>query len=193
MATASKGKRAQSAAPRRGGNKAPLKLMLGLLALPIMAVLLPTCLVLGACMLPTALAFLFDRYRERYLVLSVAMLNFCGALPAVADLWARGQSLSGAVETLADPLSWLMAYGAGGVGWLLHAGMPPIVSVYNEQLTKTRVRQLALQQKSLVETWGEEVKQEAKSEALAAEQSLTESERAPKKPAEIDPASVLGL
>jgi len=184
---------AQPARRRRPGKNASARLVFGVLALPLVGVLFPTCLVLGAGMVPTALAFLFDRGREKYLVLSVAMLNFCGILPAVAELWARGQSISSAAATLADPLAWVIAYGAAALGWLLHMGMPPIVSVYYEQLTKTRIRQLAQQQKTLVEIWGEDVKLEAKSEAAAAERPKDKSSRSEASSPQLDKASVLGL
>ncbi|MGF1609431.1 MAG: hypothetical protein ACFCUQ_08550 [Kiloniellales bacterium] len=189
-------KRAGAAKPKlqpRAGMNASAKLIIGVLGLPLVGVLFPTCLVLGAGMLPTALAFLFDRGREKYLVLTIAMTNFCGILPAVTELWARGQSLGSAAATLADPLHWVMAYGAATVGWLLHMGMPPIISVYYEQLTRTRVRQLAQQQKRLVDTWGEDVKLEAKSEAAAEEKLKRKSGPTLEPRSELDASEVLGL
>lgn len=180
-------------ARRRIRMNASTKLFVGVLGLPMVGVLFPTCLVLGAGMLPTALSFLFDRGREKYLALTIGMTNFCGILPAVAELWARGQSLSSAGASLADPLHWVMAYGAATIGWLLHMGMPPIISVYYEQLTKTRIRQLAQKQKHLVELWGEDVKLEAKAAAAAEEKAKGKSGPTLEPRPDLDPAEVLGL
>lgn len=138
---------------------ATAKALIAILALPLAGVLFPTCLVLAVCMAPTAVSFLFDRGREKYLVISTAMLNFCGTLPAVAELWAAGQTLTAAAQSLADPLAWMMAYGAAGTGWLLHLGMPPIVAAYHARASEARIRHLMLRQTTLVEAWGEDVKQ----------------------------------
>lgn len=177
---------------RPGGMSAALKGLAALLALPLAGVLFPTCLLLGAGMLPTAISYLFDRSREKYLVISVAMLNFCGILPAVAELWARGQTLTAAGEALADPLAWVMAYGAGAVGWLLHVSLPPIVKVYYERATEVRLRQLTLERKALVETWGEDVKQAEDSPAAADSRSAKSDGSKPAAP-KYNPAEVLGL
>ena len=59
-------------------------------------VLLPTCVVLLFCLLPTVAAAPVERARERYLTVTVGSLNLCGALPAVMELWGRGQSFGAA-------------------------------------------------------------------------------------------------
>jgi len=52
------------------------------LMIPVIAVLLPSCVVLLINMAPTAVAWMVDRARPRYLAITVGMLNFCGSLPA---------------------------------------------------------------------------------------------------------------
>jgi len=133
------------------------KLVLAVSALPLVAVTLPSCLVLGVAMVPSAVAFLVDRTREKYLAISVTMLNFCGAVPALAELWSYGQSMVVAKSIAFAPLSLLVAYGAAAVGWLIHMGMAPIIAAYNRMASETRVRSLRRRQKRLIEAWGDEV------------------------------------
>lgn len=128
-----------------------------LFALPAMVVLLPTTILLFVLGLPTVVAFLVDRTRERYLVATVGLLNLCGSLPAVVALWDRGQSIDAAVRLLTDMLYWLIAFGAAGVGWALFISLPPLVASYYNLVTQRRIQQLRKRQKQLIESWGEEV------------------------------------
>src|SRR3546814_11322315 len=41
---------------------------------------------------PTWVAYITDRSRDKHLGIAVGMLNFAGTLPAIIDLWTRGQS-----------------------------------------------------------------------------------------------------
>lgn len=152
-------------AAKSRGLSPSAKAVLAVSALPLLGILFPTCVVIGAGMLPTFAAYLFDRSRDKYLALTVGMLNFCGSLPAVADLWARGHSLSSAVQTLGEPMTWLFAYGGAMIGWLIHLGMPPIVSGYYAHASETRLRDLLIKQKELTEIWGEDVRAQAEANA----------------------------
>jgi len=157
-------------APRRSRRLSPsAKAVIWVSALPLLGILFPTCVVIGVSMLPTFAAYLFDRSRDKYLALTAGMLNFCGSLPAVAELWARGHSLPSAMETLGEPLTWLFAYGAAGVGWLIYLGMPPIVSAYYAHASETQLRDLLIKQKELAEVWGEEVRAQAEANAESGE------------------------
>lgn len=154
------GKRAAATAANGGGKqggKLWTRLAWLVLLLPLLAVLLPTCLVLGAMMLPTLCALLVDRARGRYLTITVGLLNFCGALPAVADLWLEGQGLGAALDELRDLLAWLMAYGSAAVGWAIYWMTPPLVASYYALATNGRLQALRRRQKALGEQWGDGV------------------------------------
>ncbi len=128
-----------------------------LVALPAMVVLLPTTLMLFVLSLPTIVAFLVDRSRERYLVATVGLLNLCGVLPALIALWQDGQSIDAVFRLLTDMFYWLMAFGAAGVGWAIFVSLPPMVTSYYSLVTQHRVQQLRKRQKQLIEEWGDDV------------------------------------
>ncbi|SMF60283.1 hypothetical protein SAMN06265365_12190 [Tistlia consotensis] len=141
-----------------GGGVNWTKLAVGLLvALPAMVVLLPTTMLVFVLSLPTVVAFLVDRTRERYLVATVGLLNLCGVLPALVALWDRGQSIDNAFRLLTDMVYWIAAFGAAGVGWAIFTSLPPLVSSYYTLVTQHRVNHLRKRQKQLIEAWGEEV------------------------------------
>lgn len=139
-----------------GVNWARLSLAL-VVALPAMIVLLPTTLLLFVLSLPTVVALLVDRTRERYLVATVGLLNLCGVLPALIELWERGQSVDEAFRLLTDMMYWLTAFGSAGVGWAIFVSLPPLVASYYALVSQRRVQQLRRRQKQLIEAWGEDV------------------------------------
>lgn len=147
---------ANQPAAKRSGLSLAAKLVLAVSALPLIAVTLPSCFVLSIAMVPSLVAFVADRSRDKYLALSVAMLNFCGAVPALVELWTHGQSMSMAKSIAFAPLSLLVAYGAAAVGWLIHIGMLPIINAYSRMSSETRIRGLRRKQKRLIEVWGDE-------------------------------------
>ena len=153
-----KGKEKAAVAPDKDGPLVQTwqKALLGLLALP----LLPSLAVLAVVMAPTIVALVAERGRGRSLTLSVGIPNLCGCLPALVQLWSRGQGFSATGEVLADPMVWATAFGAAGLGWLVHMVMPPLVAAYYAAASQTRQRALETLQKSLIETWGEDVADE---------------------------------
>ncbi len=134
-----------------------VKALGAIFALPILAVLLPSLLVLAVCLLPTLGAYAADRYRDKSLAVTVGLLNLCGALPALGELWARGQTMAAAGEVLSDVFLWLVAYGAAGIGWLIFMMMPAMVSAYFTIAGAARIEELRKRQENLVEAWGGDI------------------------------------
>ena len=143
----------------KGGGSGKL-VMTGLLMLPVIAVLLPSFIVLTVNMVPTIVAYMVDKSREKYLAITVGMLNICGTLPALVGLWQQGQSYDAALDIVGNPFHWLMAYGAAGIGWLVYLGLPPILGHYYAITSQARLLSHQHKQKILVEAWGEEVRGE---------------------------------
>lgn len=139
---------------RNGGSKMIITVIL---LLPVIGVLLPTCVVLAINMAPTAAAYMIDRTREKYLAITVGLLNFCGTLPAEAQLWNHGQSYDVAFSIATDPFYWLLSYGSAGTGWLIYIVLPLILTNYYSMTTSTRVQSLRRRQQALIQAWGEEV------------------------------------
>lgn len=130
---------------------------LALLLLPVALLLLPTTLVLLIGLLPALAARLVDRTPGRALTATVAMPNVCGALPGLAELWSRGHSLAQAQAVLADPVLWLLAYGAAGLGWAIFLLLPGLLRSYYALTTEGRIQALRRRQERLREGWGPEV------------------------------------
>ncbi len=143
----------------RGGGTGKL-VMTGLLMLPVVAVLLPSFIVLTINMMPTIVAYVVDKSREKYLAITVGLLNICGTLPALAELWREGQSNDAALDIAGNPFHWLMAYGASGIAWLVYLGLPPILEHYYGITSRARFLNHQRKQDILVEAWGEDVRGE---------------------------------
>ncbi len=92
--------------------------------------------------------------------ITVGLLNACGALPALAELWMLGQSYDAALDISSNPFHWLMAYGAAAIGWLVYLGLPPILGHYYGITSQARLLNHRRKQRVLVEAWGEEVRGE---------------------------------
>lgn len=145
------------ARPPRGTRRAWSNLATGLFLLPVMAVLLPTTIVLGILMLPTLAAYIAGRGRVPMLGATVGLLNVAGSVPALVELWSLGHSLSAAGEVLGEPLLWFGPYLAAAFGWLVFLSMPPFVQRYYETVTAHRLKALREHQERLREEWGDVV------------------------------------
>lgn len=141
----------------RGPIKPWVKVLVLILLFPFAALLLPTTLVFATMMGPTFVAYITDRSREKHLAITVGLLNFAGTLPAIIDLWTRGQSHQAAMDLIGDVFVWVIAYGAAFVGWGIFAIMPSFVGSYFRMTTQTRIHGLVRQQKALIAEWGHEV------------------------------------
>lgn len=151
--------KARQSAAAKAAPGLPLwqKALLGLLCLPLAALVLPSLMILAIGMVPTLVAFIADRSRERYLAITVGLPNACGCLPGLVSLWTMGQSFSNAQIVLSDPFGWAVAFGSAGLGWLIYMAAPPVAAVYYASSARVREQTLKRLQKSLIETWGEEV------------------------------------
>src|SRR3954466_11372219 len=87
----------------------------------------PTTLVIVFAMAPTVLMFVLDGDQQKNRTLSVGALNLAGTIPALFELWARWNTIPGAVEMIATAHPWRLAFGGALAGWLL-TWLVPIVS-----------------------------------------------------------------
>ena len=147
------------------------RLPLLLITLVLAAVLMPSAILMGILMVPSLFAYMIDRNPRRYLTMTVGLPNFCGVLPALVALWERGQSFDGAFNGIADPWNMMVAYGAGGSGWLLYFGTPIVVSSYLSIATDGKVKSIRKYQESLIEAWGEGVKKPVTAQSSGATDS----------------------
>jgi hypothetical protein len=115
---------------------------------------LPTILVLGIGMLPTLGALITDRRKETYATLCVGAMNFTGVLPFMIQLWTEDHSYEHAFRVIAQPVTWLVMYGAAALGWAIYFVAPGIVGMFIGMRTEQRIQRLRRRQRDLVEEWG---------------------------------------
>ncbi|MDP6885190.1 MAG: hypothetical protein QF830_13745 [Rhodospirillales bacterium] len=108
-------------------------------------------------MLPTVVAFIVDRTRQKYAVFCVGGMNFSGVFPYLLDLWAGEHTAAAAMEILTNVFSLLLMYSAAGFGWAIFIAVPPVVGAFLTVMAQRRVSQLRRDQKELIEEWGEDV------------------------------------
>ena len=108
-------------------------------------------------MLPTLVALIIDRTRQKYSVFCVGGMNFSGVFPYLLDLWAGEHTVGSAMEILTNVFSLLLMYGAAGFGWAIYVAVPPVVGGFLTVMAQRRVGQLRRDQKELIEEWGEDV------------------------------------
>jgi len=146
-------------------------LAVGLLALIFAA--LPTATLLFVGMVPTLVAFIVDMTPGRYLARCVAGMNLAGLAPFLHHLWARGHTMTLALDIVTDVFAWFAIYGASALGWLLFLGLPGAVSMFRMLNGKRRTYMLREKQKQLVNEWGDSI---LPAEAKAAKESAAEPE-----------------
>ncbi|MFD1626045.1 hypothetical protein [Azospirillum griseum] len=128
-----------------------------LLVIPAGLIVLPTSILFAVGMVPTIVAYIVDRDPEKSAPITVGGVNFCGCMPFAIDLWKHQHTLSAAGKLLADPLSWMVMYGAAAVGWGLYYGIPPLVAGMEVSRAEKRVDVLKQKKVALVQEWGPDV------------------------------------
>src|SRR5437868_8346203 len=127
--------------------------ILGLLALAVA----PLILVVLPGMMPTLVTLFVDRQRPRYLTYTVGAMNFSGVLPILLTIAKGPLTMAAAGLTLANPVSWIVMYGAAAVGWLICGATPPLARLCLELQANQRRRALEGLGKAIRQEWGDEV------------------------------------
>ncbi len=140
---------------KKGGRK--MLFVWALAALPLTLVLWPTCIVMGASLVPTLGTYFVDTRQGRHLTICIGLMNAVGAIPALGALWDQGQTYQAAVDLLADGLTWLTPYAAAAGGYLIYFITDSTFSTYYRITSGERIRSLQRQQKKLIEEWGPDV------------------------------------
>jgi len=129
-----------------------------LLVLTFMAVIAaPTMIVLFFGMLPTLVAYIIDRTKQKSAAFSVGAINFIGVFPYVMNLWTDFNSVDRALGMVGDIFSLLVMYSAAAFGWLIFLALPSVISAFVIVMQQRKVAQLRGEQKDLIDEWGAEV------------------------------------
>lgn len=139
---------------RRGRSNLTWILVVGAFLAVIAA---PTMIILIFGLLPTVVAYIIDRSKQKSAAFSVFSINFIGVFPYVMDLWTDRNTVDAALTTVTDLFSMLVMYSAAAFGWLLFISMPPVIASFVTVMQQRKVAQLRAEQKDLIDEWGPDV------------------------------------
>jgi hypothetical protein len=129
-----------------------------LIGVPLAFVGTSTLLLLAVGMLPTIVAVMIDRSRDKLAAVTVGPLNFAALLVPLTQLWLGANDMTQALAILSRPSTGVIVYGAAGAGWLLYFLVPPVVAKALVSSRQQRIAKLTAEQKALADLWGEDVK-----------------------------------
>ncbi|MEK9661621.1 MAG: hypothetical protein VW644_07805 [Alphaproteobacteria bacterium] len=89
----------------------------------------PLFIVFLTGMVPTIVAFVCDRDRDKLSAIAVGAGNLAGVVPFLVSLAIHGPTLNRAAETVTDVFNIAVIYGAAAGGWLAVCVLPPVVAV----------------------------------------------------------------
>lgn len=149
---------ASAAAPaKRAGDSGYQPLWISVAVGLFMILSLPAFIIILLGMMPTGVAYVIDRTKEKYAAFCVGSANFCGVFPFVLEVWAGDHTPAQAFQILANVFKLFIMYGAASFGWLLYAMIPPIVSAILVMVAERRVAELHTIQEALINEWGPDV------------------------------------
>ncbi len=138
---------------KKGGAKLILFMILLGCVVPFGVPTLLVCLGL----LPTLVALVTDADEKRSSLATIGYLNFAGVLPFLVELWQKGQTMEAAWAIVRDPFSWVVMFGAAGVGHLILYTVPAIVASMVLMKQESRLRTLREGIAQLEAIWGADV------------------------------------
>ena len=149
-------------AANQSGNDKPARSPTTVLGLAVIFVLLvmvalPTVLLLIVGMLPTIVAWLVDRTKQKYATFCVGGLNACGVFPYILDLWTGTHTPAAAFGILTDVFALAIMFGTAAFGWMMYSSIPPVIVSVLTVMAQRRIAQLRTNQRRIIEEWGEEV------------------------------------
>jgi hypothetical protein len=109
-------------------------------------------------MLPTIFAMVLDRGAGRFASKTVAACNFIGTMPFLADIAMGYEPSITAKDLMAEPITWLLIYGAALVGWMMIWMIPQTTLMIFTMRAEMKTKVLKEEQAKLLDEWGEEVK-----------------------------------
>ncbi len=120
-------------------------------------VFLPVTLLLFVGMMPSVMARMVDKSRERTKVLTVGFMNFAGCYPFLYELVETGIKMEAALGILSQPQTIVMIYGCALLGYCIEWLVTNMVAGLMVQKGRTRLETIKKTQESLVRQWGAEV------------------------------------
>ncbi len=116
-----------------------------------------TAILIIPGMLPTFVALITGKDREKTLALTMGATNFAGCLPFVLQLWSMGQNLDNALKIMRDPMTWLVMLSSAGVGYAIYTVVPGMVATIMAGSAGGKITQLQKNLAELKAVWGDDV------------------------------------
>ena len=164
----------QPSSANQNRRRATIVLWVSVVMVGFLIFSLPTVIVFFFGMLPTFGAFVADRSKEKYAMLCVGSLNFCGIFPYLMDLWFDSHTIYAATLIMADVFSLVVMFGAAALGWVMYTVVPPVISSFLSVIAQQRVTALRTQQRTLIQEWGEGVALQVSAEQPAVQNAAQE-------------------
>ena len=120
-------------------------------------VFLPVTALLFVGLLPTVMARLTDRSKERTKVLTVGFMNFAGCFPFLYQLFHMGIKLENSLAILSDPMNIVIIYTAALIGYGIDWVVTHMVAAIAVQKGRNRLENIKKIQENMVRQWGAEV------------------------------------
>jgi len=176
--------------PRRaGGSKGGQSLVWTLMLMgSLMAISLPTVILVFFGMMPTLVAAIVDRSKGKAATFCVGGMNFCGVFPWLLEMWFGHHSISAALGYLTDPFILLIMFGSSAFGWVMFTAIPPVVISILTVTSQHKVAGLRDEQKKMIQEWGAEVANLHKEQAVAAGGKQAKTQSAAKPPSTLPSA-----
>ncbi len=148
-----KDKSAKPSTKKKGGGK----LIFFMIILGCLVPFGVPTLIVCVGLLPTLVALFTDTDQNRSGLATIGYLNLAGVLPFLIELWQNGQTMEAALRIVRDPFSWVVMFGAAGVGHLMLYTIPPIVTSMVLMKQESRLRTLREGVQQLEAIWGPDV------------------------------------
>lgn len=139
------------------GKKKASGMALILVFAPLALLFIPYTLLLVCGMLPSIVAFIADREKQKLTALTVGSLNFAATMPLLVSLWAKGGDMESVSQILSNPINWLLMFCGAGAGWVLVLIVPQLITGVIILREKRRLIDIRRRQQELVDEWGQEV------------------------------------
>lgn len=145
-----------------GKNKSPKKKsgVRIILLMIIIGSLIPfgaPTLLLSLGLLPTFVALVTDTDQNKSSAITVGFLNFAGVVPFIIELWGKGQTLEAAIGIAKQPVTWLIMFGAAGIGHLILYTIPPAIATMTLTRMEMRLKTLKDGLEQLKQIWGQDI------------------------------------
>lgn len=145
----------QTAPPRKSSSKRFIAKFFFWIAFPVMAVVLQLVMMLVLLgMLPSIVAYMIDESEFKHTFKTVSFMNFAGVVPFVAQAISHEHPNIIVQSILGTSSTWLMMWGAAGMGWTLLYLFPLLTTSVSTSYADTRTTQLVNTQEKLSKEWG---------------------------------------